>query len=56
MHYRCLEYVNNIAIVAVMKGIMKIATIETTQAMWDYDPTLPDNHMLGGSLDAIMAI
>jgi len=35
---------------------MKIAAIETTQAIWEYDPTLPDNRVLGGSLDAIAAI
>ena len=39
-----------------MSGIMKITTIETAQAIWEYDPTLPNNHVLGGSLDAIMAI
>ena len=55
-HYRCLEHVNNIAIVTVIGGIMKIAAIETTRAIWKYDPTLPDNRVLGGSLDAIAAI
>lgn len=56
MHSRCLEHVNNLAVVAVMSGITKIAAIETAQAIWEYDPTLPDNRVLGGSLDAIAAI
>jgi len=55
-HYRCLEHVNNIAIVAVMGSITKIAAFETTQAIWEYNPILPDNCVLGGSLDAIAAI
>ena len=25
-------------------------------AIWEYDPTQPDNHVLGGSLDVIAAI
>jgi hypothetical protein len=30
--------------------------IETRTAIWEYDPDLPGNHLLGGSLDVIAAI
>ena len=36
--------------------ITKIAAVETTTAIWEYDPGLPDNQVLGGSLDVIAAI
>lgn len=39
-----------------MGHITKIAAIETTTAIWEYDPTLPDNRVLGRSLDVIAAI
>jgi hypothetical protein len=39
-----------------MAHITKIATVETTRAIWEYDPSLPDNRVLGGSLDVIAAI
>ena len=39
-----------------MTHITKIAAIETTTAIWEYDPSLPDNSVLGGSLDVIAAI
>jgi hypothetical protein len=39
-----------------MSHITKIAAIETATAIWEYDPDLPDNRVLGGSLDAIAAI
>ena len=53
---RCLEHIVNLAIVAVMGSITKIAAIENAQAIWEYDPTLNDNRVLGGSLDVIAAI
>ena len=40
----------------MMSHITKIAAVETTTAIWEYDPSLPDNHMLNGSLDVIAAI
>ena len=46
----------NLANVAVMGHITKIAVIETTNAIWEYDPELPDNRVLGGSLDVVAAI
>ena len=39
-----------------MSHITKIAAIETTTAIWEYDPLLPDNRVLGGSLDVIAAV
>jgi hypothetical protein len=39
-----------------MKNITQIAAVETATAIWEYDPTLPDNRVLGGSLDVIAAI
>lgn len=39
-----------------MTHITKIAAIETTTAIWEYDPSLPDNRVLRGSLDIITAI
>lgn len=53
---RCFEHVVNIANVAVMSRITKIAAIETTAAIWEYDPSLPNNRVLGGSLDVIASI
>jgi hypothetical protein len=39
-----------------MAHIMKLAVIKTTNTIWDYDPSEPDNCMLGGSLDVIATI
>lgn len=39
-----------------MSHITKIAAVETTTAIWEYDPDLPGNRVLGGSLDVIAAI
>jgi hypothetical protein len=39
-----------------MSHITKIAVIETTNAIWEYDPEDPDNRVLGGGLDVIATI
>ncbi|KAF8869822.1 hypothetical protein BD779DRAFT_1681651 [Infundibulicybe gibba] len=39
-----------------MSHITKIAAIENSTAIWEYDPTLDNNRVLGGSLDVIAAI
>jgi hypothetical protein len=39
-----------------MKHITKIAAVENATAIWEFDPTLEDNRVLGGSLDVISAI
>jgi hypothetical protein len=46
----------NIAVIAVMGCIMQIAAVENATAIWEYDPSLPGNCILGGSLDVIAAI
>jgi hypothetical protein len=46
----------NLANIDVMSHITKIAAVETTTAIWEYDPELPANHILGGSLDVIATI
>jgi hypothetical protein len=53
---RCFGHVVNIANIAVMSHITKIAAIETATAIWEYDPSLPDNRVLGGSLDVIASV
>ncbi|KAF8057816.1 hypothetical protein FPV67DRAFT_1400203, partial [Lyophyllum atratum] len=35
----CLEHVVNLANVDVMDHITKLAAIETTSAIWEYDPS-----------------
>ncbi|KAH9058984.1 hypothetical protein EDB83DRAFT_2315880 [Lactarius deliciosus] len=53
---RCLAHVVNLGNIDVMAHITKIAVVETTTAIWEYDPDLPGNRILGGSLDVIAAI
>jgi hypothetical protein len=53
---RCLEHVVNLANVAVMGHITKIAAVENQTLIWEYDPDLPGNCVLGGSLNVIAAI
>jgi hypothetical protein len=52
----CLEHVVNLANVDVMGHITKIAAVENATAIWEYDPDLEDNRVLGGSLDVIAAV
>lgn len=54
-HCRCLSHVVNIANIAVMDHITKITAVETTTAIWEYDPSLPNNHILNGSLNVVTA-
>ena len=39
-----------------MGRITKIAAVENANAIWEYDPSLPNNRILEGSLDVIAAI
>jgi hypothetical protein len=39
-----------------MSHITKIAVVQTTNAIWEYDPTDPDNRVLNGRLDVIAVI
>ncbi len=52
----CLGHVVNLGNVDVMRQITKTAAVENATAIWEYDPTLDDNRVLGGSLDVIAAI
>ncbi|KAF8868814.1 hypothetical protein BD779DRAFT_1395460, partial [Infundibulicybe gibba] len=52
----CLAHVVNLATVAVIGHITKIATVENATAIWEYDPMLADNRVLNGSLDLVSAI
>jgi hypothetical protein len=53
---RCLAHVVSLAIVDFMSHVTKIAAIENSAAIWEYDPSLPGNRVLNGSLDVISAI
>ena len=46
----------NLANVAVMDCNTKIVAVEMTTAIWEYDLSLPDNHMLNSSLDVVAAV
>ena len=46
----------NIANVAIMGHITRIAAVENATAIWEYDLELPGNRVLGGSLDVIASI
>jgi len=52
----CLVHVVNLGVTNLMAAITKTATVETTSAIWEYDPMLPDNCVLGDSLDVIAAV
>jgi hypothetical protein len=54
--FSCLGHVINLANIDVMGHITKIAAVENATAIWEYDPTHEDNHVLGGSFDVIAAI
>jgi hypothetical protein len=40
----------------MMGYITKIAVIENTNAIWEYDPSLSGNRVLDGSLDVVTVI
>lgn len=46
----------NLANIDIMSHITKIAVVETSTAIWEYDPELPSNRVLGGSLDVIATV
>jgi len=39
-----------------MDHITKIAAVEMTTAIWEYDPSLPNNCVLNGLLDVVAAV
>ncbi|KAG1719372.1 hypothetical protein EDB19DRAFT_1648262, partial [Suillus lakei] len=52
----CLAHVVNLAVTDIMSVITRIANIETTTAIWEFDPLLPNNRVLGDSLDVVAAV
>ncbi len=39
-----------------MSAVTQIAVVESKQAIWDYDPQLPQNRIAAGGLDVIAII
>ena len=54
--YSCLGHVVNLAEVDMMTHITKLAVIEMTLVILEYNPFLPDNYVLNDSLNVIAAI
>ena len=52
----CLAHVINLAITSIMSQVMKIANIETSTMIWEFDPNLLSNCLQGNSLDVVPAI
>ncbi|KAG1771366.1 hypothetical protein EV702DRAFT_977430, partial [Suillus placidus] len=52
----CLAHVVNLGIIAVMSTITRIANVETSTAIWEFDPADPSNWVLGNSLDVVAAV
>jgi hypothetical protein len=52
----CLAHVINLAITALMSHITKIAAVETASLIWEFNPSLPANRILGEALDVIATI
>ncbi|KAG2739190.1 hypothetical protein P692DRAFT_20644572, partial [Suillus brevipes Sb2] len=55
-HLPCLAHMVNLAVTDVMSVITCITNIETTTAIWEFDPLLPNNRILGDSLDVVAAV
>ena len=55
-HLPCLAHVVNLGLTAFMSVITRLATLKTTMAIWEYDPTLPQNCLLEGSIDVIATL
>lgn len=51
-----MGHVLNLGIGDTMSHITQKAALETSQAIWEYDPSDPNNRVLGGSLDVIAAL
>jgi len=52
----CLAHVVNLGLTAFMSVITRLATLETMMAIWEYDPTLPQNRLLEDSIDIVAAL
>ena len=56
MLLRCLGHVIALTELAIMSAIAKIGATQNTMAIWEYDPALEDNRVLGSQLNVIVAI
>ena len=54
--HSCLAHVINLANIAFMEHVTKLAAVKNSQAIWEYDPSLPDNRVFGRGLDVITAV
>ena len=52
----CLTHVINLAIMDFMNTITKIAHVEITIAIWEFDPILSQNQVLGNALNIVAVI
>ena len=52
---RCFVHIISLANVDFMSCMTKITIVENTSTILEYDPTLPDNKVMNGSLDVIAA-
>jgi hypothetical protein len=52
----CLAHVINLAITDVMSHVTKVTNVETPASIWEFDPDIPTNRVLGGSLDVVSVI
>lgn len=50
---RCMGHIIQLGIKDFMAFVTKTSAIETTAAIWEYDPNDAENHIQGGKLDAI---
>jgi len=55
-HLTCLTHVINLTISSVLAVIIKIANVNTTTTIWEFDPTLPQNCILDDTLDIVSTI
>ena len=46
----------SLIVIDMMSHITKVAAVEATVAILEYNPSLPSNHIINSSLDVIMAI
>ena len=52
----CLAHVVNLTITEFMNVVTKITHVETTAAIWEFDPTLTQNQVLGSTLDVVVVV
>ena len=51
-----MAHIVQLGIEDFMSKVTKVGIIENKQAIWDYDPTLPENRIVCGGLDVIAVI